>query len=432
MFILSIIEKIMLVRVREGGLFMRIDIQSFLDDLQIMPVCNSKCLADVLALAVEQPALLETHRLFYRYAVSNDLYTSTVTAMIKRALCSAQNTALMETLTGTDGWDVHPERFLFCAVESLTGRRPKLRFQLRHAISEDDYDLLLHYKTQPQALSERLGLQPKSLGSRYQRARETAKKAVYAADAGAPDTYLLYWYNLCPDRIAVLRELLEKQWQFHDYTLLQEPQRSICQLMDSLHLRPTHRGHAYMVYALSLSLENPSLLQSGEVWQKTAAHYQTPVNKITSTLSSFVQSIRATGALTKLIGISSGYARHYAKLAAAMYWHLTGRRLTFCYHLSSTFMEEDIQILKDLYAHPMPIAHYAKANGYDPPRLQHRITSLGGTLLALYNDMRHAPDLYLLYWYGLTEEQLPFLKKLAIQYAAFHTRSLGRFLYKRR
>jgi len=80
----------------------------------------------------------------------------------------------------------------------------------------------------------------------------------------------------------------------------------------------------------------------------------------------------------------------------------------------------------------MPIAHYAKANGYDPPRLQHRITSLGGTLLALYNDMRHAPDLYLLYWYGLTEEQLPFLKKLAIQYAAFHTRSLGRFLYKRR
>ena len=52
MFILSIIEKIMLVRVREGGLFMRIDIQSFLDDLQIMPVCNSKCLADVLALSV--------------------------------------------------------------------------------------------------------------------------------------------------------------------------------------------------------------------------------------------------------------------------------------------------------------------------------------------------------------------------------------------
>lgn len=47
MFILSIIEKIMLVRVREGGLFMRIDIQSFLDDLQIMPVCNSKRLADV-------------------------------------------------------------------------------------------------------------------------------------------------------------------------------------------------------------------------------------------------------------------------------------------------------------------------------------------------------------------------------------------------
>ena len=115
-----------------------------------------------------------------------------------------------------------------------------------------------------------------------------------------------------------------------------------------------------------------------------------------------------------------------------MYWHLTGHRLTFCYHLTSTFMEEDIQILKDLYAHPMPIVHYAKANGYDPPRLQHRITSLGGTLLALYNDMRHAPDLYLLYWYGLTEEQLPFLKQLAIQYAAFHTRSLGRFLYKRR
>ena len=314
MFILSIIEKIMLVRVREGGLFMRIDIQSFLDDLQIMPVCNSKRLADVLALAVEQPTLLETHRLFYRYAVSNDLYTSTVTAVVKRALCSAQNTALMETLTGTDGWDVHPERFLFCAVESLTGRRPKLRFQLRHAISEDDYDLLLHYKTQPQALSERLGLQPKSLGSRYQRARETAKKAVYAADAGAPDTYLLYWYNLCPDRIAVLRELLEKQWQFHDYTLL--PQRSICQLMDSLHLRPTHRGHAYMVYALSLSLENPSLLQSGEVWQKTAAHYQIPVSQVTGTLGSFVQSIRATEALTKLIGISSGYARHYAKLAS--------------------------------------------------------------------------------------------------------------------
>ena len=258
MFILSIIEKIMLVRVREGGLFMRIDIQSFLDDLQIMPVCNSKCLADVLALAVEQPALLETHRLFYRYAVSNNLYTSTVTAMVKRALCSAQNTALMETLTGTDGWDVHPER------------------------------------------------------------------------------------------IAVLRELLEKQWQFHDYTLLQEPQRSICRLMDNLHLRPTHRGHAYMVYALSLSLENPSLLQSGEVWQKTAAHYQIPVSQVTGTLGSFVQSIRATGALTKLIGISSGYARHYAKLAAAMYWHLTGRRLTFCYHLSSTFMEEDIQILKDL------------------------------------------------------------------------------------
>lgn len=123
---------------------MRIDIQSFLDDLQIMPVCNSKRLADVLALAVEQPTLLETHRLFYRYAVSNDLYTSTVTAVVKRALCSAQNTALMETLTGTDGWDVHPERFLFCAVESLTGRRPKLRFQLRHAISEDDYDFTKH------------------------------------------------------------------------------------------------------------------------------------------------------------------------------------------------------------------------------------------------------------------------------------------------
>ena len=290
----------------------------------------------------------------------------------------------------------------------------------------------LHYNTHPQALSKQLGLQPKSLGSRYQRARETVQKALHAADAGASSAYLLYWYNLGPERIAVLRELLEKQWQFHDYTSLQEPQRTICRLMDSLHLRPAHRGHAYMVYALSLSLENPSLLQSGEVWQKTAAHYQTPVNKITSTLSSFVQSIRATGALTKLIGISSGYARHYAKLAAAMYWHLTGRRLTFCYHLSSTFMEEDIQILKDLYAHPMPIAHYAKANGYDPPRLQHRITSLGGTLLALYNDMRHAPDLYLLYWYGLTEEQLPFLKKLAIQYAAFHTRSLGRFLYKRR
>ena len=121
---------------------MRSDIQSFLDDLQIMPVYNSKRLADVLALAVGQPALLETHRLFYRYAVSNDLYTSTVASMVKKALCSAQNTALMGTLTGTDGWDVHPERFLFCAVAYLTGRRPKLRFQLRHAISEDDYDLL--------------------------------------------------------------------------------------------------------------------------------------------------------------------------------------------------------------------------------------------------------------------------------------------------
>ena len=175
---------------------MKQSIQSFLDDLQIMPMCNSKCLADVLALAVEQPALLETHRLFYRYAVSNDLYTSTVTAMVKRVLCSAQNTALMETLTGTDGWDVHPERFLFCAVESLTGRRPALRFQLRHAISEDDYHLLLHYKTHPQALSERLGLQPKSLGSRYQRARETVQKALHAADAGASSAYLLYWYNL--------------------------------------------------------------------------------------------------------------------------------------------------------------------------------------------------------------------------------------------
>ena len=95
-------------------------------------------------------------------------------------------------------------------------------------------------------------------------------------------------------------------------------------------------------------------------------------------------------------------------------------------------MEEDIQILKDLYAHPMPIVHYAKANGYDPSRLQHRVSSLGGVLLALYNDMQWAPDLYLLYWYGLTEEQLPFLKKLAVQYASFHTRSLGRFLYKRR
>ena len=51
---------------------------------------------------------------------------------------------------------------------------------------------------------------------------------------------------------------------------------------------------------------------------------------------------------------------------------------------------------------------------------------------ALYNDMQWAPDLYLLYWYGLTEEQLPFLKNLAVQYAAFHTRSLGRFLYKRK
>ena len=226
------------------GAVMKQSIQSFLDDLQIMPMCNSKCLADVLALAVEQPTLLETHRLFYRYAVSNNLYTSTVTAMIKRVLCAAQNTALMETLTGTDGWDVHPERFLFCAVESLTGRRPALRFQLRHAISEDDYDLLLHYKTHPQALSKQLGLQPKSLGSRYQRARETVQKALHAADAGASSAYLLYWYNLGPERIAVLRELLEKQWQFHDYTSLQEPQRSICRLMDSLHLRPAHRGHA--------------------------------------------------------------------------------------------------------------------------------------------------------------------------------------------
>ena len=60
MIILSIIEKIILNRVRKGGLFMRSDIQSFLDDLQIMPVYNSKRLADVLA----QLALLETHRLF--------------------------------------------------------------------------------------------------------------------------------------------------------------------------------------------------------------------------------------------------------------------------------------------------------------------------------------------------------------------------------
>ena len=36
---------------------MRSDIQSFLDDLQIMPVYNSKRLADVLALAVGQPAI---------------------------------------------------------------------------------------------------------------------------------------------------------------------------------------------------------------------------------------------------------------------------------------------------------------------------------------------------------------------------------------
>ncbi len=411
---------------------MKQSIQSFLDDLQIMPVCNSKCLADVLALAVEQPALLETHRLFYRYAVSNNLYTSTVTAMIKRALCSAQNTALMETLTGTDGWDVHPERFLFCAVESLTGRRPALRFQLRHAISEDDYHLLLHYKTHPQALSKQLGLQPKSLGSRYQRARETVQKAVHAADAGASSAYLLYWYNLCPERIAVLRELLEKQWQFHDYTSLQEPQRSICRLMDSLHLRPAHRGYAYMVYALSLSLEDPSLLQSGAVWDKTAEHYQVQTSCITASLRSLFQYAKAPDAFAKLIGVPSGGVLHYAKLAAAMYWHLTGRRITFCYHLSSVFMEEDIQILKDLCAHPMPIVHYAKANGYDPSRLQHRISSLGSALLALYNDMQRTPDLYLLYWYGLTEEQLPFLKQLAGQYAAFHTRSLGRFLYKRR
>ena len=330
------------------GAVMKQSIQSFLDDLQIMPVCNSKCLADVLALAVEQPALLETHRLFYRYAVSNNLYTSTVTAMVKRALCSAQNTALMETLTGTDGWDVHPERFLFCAVESLTGRRPALRFQLRHAISEDDYDLLLHYKTHPQALSKQLGLQPKSLGSRYQRARETVQKALHAADAGASSAYLLYWYNLCPERIAVLRELLEKQWQFHDYTLLQEPQRSICRLMDNLHLRPTHRGHAYMVYALSLSLENPSLLQSGEVWQKTAAHYQIPVSQVTGTLGSFVQSSgprgplqssleypAATPAITRnwrlrCIGISPAAASPFATIFPPPLWRRTFKYSKTC------------------------------------------------------------------------------------------------------
>ena len=53
---------------------MKQDIQSFLQDLQLMSVCNSKYLSDVLTLAVEQPTLLETHRLFYRCCFERPIY----------------------------------------------------------------------------------------------------------------------------------------------------------------------------------------------------------------------------------------------------------------------------------------------------------------------------------------------------------------------
>ena len=92
-------------------------------------------------------------------------------------------------------------------------------------------------------------------------------------------------------------------------------------------------------------------------------------------------------------------------------------------------MEEDIQILKDLYAHPMPIVHYAKANGYDPSRLQYRISSLGSACLRCTTICNGRPIciFVLVRFNGRTAS---FSKNLAVQYAAFHTRSLGRFLYK--
>lgn len=69
---------------------MKQSIQSFLDDLQIMPVCNSKCLADVLALYLYYDVSIRDIN-----AMLGGKYTTTY-ANIRRlcreleTLCSAQ------------------------------------------------------------------------------------------------------------------------------------------------------------------------------------------------------------------------------------------------------------------------------------------------------------------------------------------------------
>lgn len=413
---------------------MKQDIQSFLQDLQLMSVCNSKYLSDVLTLAVEQPTLLETHRLFYRYAVSNDLYTSTVASMVKKALCSAQNTALMEKLTGTDGRAIHPERFMFCAVEYLTGRRPKIRFQLHYAISEADYDLLLHYKTQSaQVLSKRLNLQPGSLYSRYRRAQGTAMKALDEADAGASASYLLYWYNLCPERLAMLRELQRCQWRFHDdYASLQEPQKSIYRLTSALQLNTSSNGGRYLVDALTFSLKDPGLLQSGQVWHSVANHFQVNANKVTCSINQTLTRIRESNLLMKLIGMPQGHL-HYAKFTAVLYWCITSKRINFLYNLPYVFTQMDTQYLTTLDQNPMPIAQLASQFNIDKHTFQYRMTRIGRVLSMFSYDMeREVSDRYLLYQYGLTEDQLPFYKSLAEERRNSRYQGFSRFLTHRK
>ena len=349
--------------------------------------------------------------LFQHYADSHGLRVSTLGATIKHLLRAIDNRTFIRKLTGTSKQELHVERFLFCAVDYLTGNRPALRFQLSDAISEYDYDLILHYNKEPRTnLAKRLNKKPGTLYVRYARACSIVENALHDIDQGASDVYIQYWYNLSPQRISKIQN--SHQPVSRDNCL--QTDQFIYQLLDELHLFSTTPTRSYLFDALTLSLQNPHILECGEVWQQVADKHGVPVSLLTSKLNQKLKYMKSNELFQRLFGLPNDSHLHYATLTAALYWYITGERILFNYRAHHVITQIDYQCLTDLYETPMSISKYAKTLGVNPSSVHHRVNYLWHTLSSFHQDWKdyNRPNRYLLYKYGLNDERLDFIKRL--------------------
>ena len=81
----------------------------------------------------------------------------------------------------------------------------------------------------------------------------------------------------------------------------------------------------------------------------------------------------------------------------------------------------------------MPIAQLASQFNIDKHTFRYRMTRIGRVLSMFSYDMeREVSDRYLLYQYGLTEDQLPFYKSLAEERRNSRYQGFSRFLAHRK